>query len=57
VAVEAFLERKIRFGDIAAVIEEVLAEHDAFEISDVETVVAADREARLKAERIVKTLC
>lgn len=57
VAVEAFLERKIQFGDITVVIEEVLAEHDAFEVSDVETVMAADREARLEAERIVKRLC
>ncbi|MCK4807802.1 MAG: 1-deoxy-D-xylulose-5-phosphate reductoisomerase, partial [Candidatus Aegiribacteria sp.] len=57
VAVAAFLARKISFGDIAAVIEEVLAGHEASEISDYETVMEADRESRIEAERIVRRLC
>ncbi len=57
VAVAAFLARKISFGDITAVIEEVLAGHEASEISDLETVMEADRESRIEAERIVRRLC
>ncbi len=57
VAVAAFLAGKIRFGNITAVIEEVLAGHKACEISDLETVMKADRESRFEAERIVRRLC
>lgn len=57
VAVAAFLHGKIGFGDIAVVIEEVLAGHEALEISDFETIIDADRESRFEAERIVKRLC
>ncbi len=57
VAVEAFLQRRIRFGDIAGIIEDVLSEHEALEVKDFETVMEADRDSRLKAERIVRKLC
>ncbi|NOQ21432.1 MAG: 1-deoxy-D-xylulose-5-phosphate reductoisomerase [Candidatus Aegiribacteria sp.] len=57
VAVAAFLAGKISFGDIAVVIEEVLTGHEALEISDHETVMEADRESRIDAERIVRRLC
>jgi len=57
VAVNAFLDGKIRFGDIAAVIEQVLEKHIAVEIIDFNTVLEADSEAKIAAERIVKTLC
>lgn len=57
VAVEAFLQRKIRFGDIARIIEDVLSKHEALEVKDFETVLEADRDSRLKAERIVRKLC
>ncbi|MCD4700774.1 MAG: 1-deoxy-D-xylulose-5-phosphate reductoisomerase, partial [Candidatus Aegiribacteria sp.] len=57
VAVAAFLARKISFGDITMVIEEVLAGHKALEITDLETVMEADRESRVEAEKIVRKLC
>jgi len=57
VAVAAFLARKINFGDIAVVIEEVLAGHEASEINDFEIVMEADRKSRIEAERIVRRLC
>ena len=57
VAVAAFLARKISFGDIAKVIEEVLIGHEAMDASDFQTVMEADREARIDAERIVRRIC
>ncbi|MEN8208120.1 MAG: 1-deoxy-D-xylulose-5-phosphate reductoisomerase [Candidatus Fermentibacteria bacterium] len=57
IAVAAFLAGKINFGDIASVIEEVLAGHEALEVNDFETVMEADRESRTQAERIVKKIC
>ena len=57
VAVAAFLARKISFGDIAAVIEEVLTGHEALEVSDFQTVMEADSHSRIHAERIVRKLC
>ncbi|MCK5115631.1 MAG: 1-deoxy-D-xylulose-5-phosphate reductoisomerase [Candidatus Aegiribacteria sp.] len=57
VAVAAFLDRRISFGDIAIVIEEVLTGHEALEISDFQTVMRADRDSRIQAERIVRKLC
>ncbi len=57
VAGAAFLAGKISFGDIAAVIEEVLTGHEALEVSDFQTVMEADRNSRIHAERIVRKLC
>ena len=57
VAVAAFLARKISFGDIAIVIEEVLSGHEALEISDFQTVMEVDTNSRIEAERIVRSLC
>ncbi len=57
VAVAAFLQRKISFGDISTVIEEVLAEHSACEVNGYGAVIEADRESRIKAEEVVKKLC
>ena len=57
VAVAAFLARRISFGDIANVIEEVLTGHEALEISDFQTVMRVDRDSRIQAERIVRKLC
>ena len=50
VAVEAFLEGRIRFTDISAVVGRVLARHDASVPRDVEDVAAADTEARVYAD-------
>lgn len=57
VAVAAFLARRISFGDITTVIEDVLAGHKASEITDLETVLEADMESRIEAEKIVRKLC
>ena len=49
VAVAAFLERRIGFLDIPAVIAEVLDGHEAEEATSIEVVVGADRAARRAA--------
>jgi 1-deoxy-D-xylulose-5-phosphate reductoisomerase len=55
VAVAAFLERRVRFTEIAAVIEKVLEKMPRVKASKMEEVLAADREARrLAAEVIAK---
>ena len=54
VAVEAFLEGRIRFTDMAATIKEVLSRHDREEIRSVEDVLRADRWARETAQTIIE---
>jgi 1-deoxy-D-xylulose-5-phosphate reductoisomerase len=49
VAVAAFLDKQLNFGDIPAVIEATMDTYGGGEVSDLESVLAADREARLKA--------
>lgn len=49
VAVEQFLERRIRFTDIARVVEHTLETVDPSEAVDLEAILAADREARASA--------
>lgn len=56
IAVEAFLEGKIRFPEIALVVAETLERHDKKEITDVETVLQADLSARMQAESVVEAL-
>jgi len=51
VAVAAFLERKIRFSDIAAVVAGVLDRHRAGPAGTVEAIVDIDRNARREARR------
>ncbi|MGA1367062.1 MAG: 1-deoxy-D-xylulose-5-phosphate reductoisomerase [Blastocatellia bacterium] len=46
VAVSAFLEGRISFGEIARVIEQTCSAHEALPARDLETVLAADRWAR-----------
>ena len=58
VAVHAFLERRLNFPGIAAVIEEVVTRCPAGAIGGLEDVLAADAEARrLASERIDGGLC
>ncbi len=52
VAVEAFLEGRIRFLDIPDVVSTVLSRHDATMPRDVEDVAAADSEARAYATEV-----
>jgi 1-deoxy-D-xylulose-5-phosphate reductoisomerase len=53
VAVAAFLEGRIRWTGINEVIEETLAAHDVTEPRTVDDVLAADADARRKAEAAV----
>ncbi|MNT91357.1 1-deoxy-D-xylulose 5-phosphate reductoisomerase [compost metagenome] len=46
VAVAAFLERRIRFPEIASIIESVLNAESGVAVESVEAVLAADRRAR-----------
>ncbi len=53
VAVEAFLERRISFTGIARTIEKVLASTPEAHPATIAEVLAADREARLKAHALL----
>ena len=54
VAVEAFLERSISFGEIHPVLCEVISMHDVKEAEDVEEVLKADAWAREQAAGMVR---
>lgn len=49
IAVQAFLDEKIRLSDIPRIIESVMNEHEAVPVSDLETVKKADDFARNRA--------
>ncbi len=49
IAVQAFLDGKIRLSDIARINEAVMNEHEASEVKNLETVLNADENARKKA--------
>ncbi|WP_397377336.1 1-deoxy-D-xylulose-5-phosphate reductoisomerase [Pseudomonas sp.] len=51
VAVAAFLERRIRFPEIASIIEHVLQAEPAVAVECLDTVLVADGQARILAER------
>jgi 1-deoxy-D-xylulose-5-phosphate reductoisomerase len=51
VAVAAFLERRIRFPEIASIIEHVLQAEPAVAVECLDAVLAADGRARNLAER------
>lgn len=53
VAVAAFLERRIGFLDIVAVVEDTLARVGTAATDDIATVIMADGEARRRAEEVV----
>ena len=56
VAVQAFLERRLNFIEIAAVIEAVITKSDSGEIGGLDDVLAADAQARhLAGERLGRT--
>ncbi|OPL20054.1 MAG: hypothetical protein AVO35_00950 [Candidatus Aegiribacteria sp. MLS_C] len=57
VAVEAYLEDRISFGDIAVVISSVLEGHRKTAVSSLEDVMNADAEARASARKVVDRLC
>jgi 1-deoxy-D-xylulose-5-phosphate reductoisomerase len=57
VAVAAFLRHELSFGGIAAVIEQVLETQAVTAATDLEPVLAADREARERAAAAVRNSC
>ncbi|BDD86166.1 1-deoxy-D-xylulose-5-phosphate reductoisomerase [Desulfofustis limnaeus] len=56
VAVAAFLEEKISFLSIAAIVEQTLAQVNGGSDTDLDVLLAADREARRCAESLVATV-
>lgn len=54
VAVAAFLDRRIAFLDIAAIVEDTMQRYDPAAPRRIEDVVAIDREARLAAAEAMK---
>ncbi|MFP3982397.1 MAG: 1-deoxy-D-xylulose-5-phosphate reductoisomerase [Desulfurivibrionaceae bacterium] len=56
VAVEAFLNQRIRFPEIAYVVAETLNRSTRKEAKDIDAVLNADISARLQAESIVESL-
>jgi 1-deoxy-D-xylulose-5-phosphate reductoisomerase len=57
VAVAAFLEGRLGFRGIGDVIEEALASHRVVPADTLQTVLAADREARATAREAVRARC
>jgi 1-deoxy-D-xylulose-5-phosphate reductoisomerase len=53
-AVNAFLEGRIAFADIARVIEDVMSRHGSAPLSTLQAVLSADAWARRQAEEIMK---
>ena len=53
VAVQAFLDERLRFTDIAAVAAQVLKKHRFVEEPTLDEILAVDREARTSAARLV----
>lgn len=56
VAVAAFLQRKIRFDQIAQVIAEVLDKHDVVEPDSLALIIACDQSARRLAQSVIAAL-
>ena len=55
IAVEAFLEERLRFTDIAPTIERMLETYDPPPPNDIDDVLTIDREARERArERVLE---
>lgn len=57
VAVQAFLERMIPFGEIPHIIESVLDRHPTQEASSLEAVLEADAGARAQARKLAEDIC
>ncbi|MBD3369944.1 1-deoxy-D-xylulose-5-phosphate reductoisomerase [Candidatus Fermentibacteria bacterium] len=57
VAVEAFLQGRLRFGGVVRVIEETLRRHDPTGLVDLETIESIDSDSRAVAEEVVRVLC
>jgi 1-deoxy-D-xylulose-5-phosphate reductoisomerase len=56
VAVAAFLDGKIKFPQIASVVAETVEDSEFFDDADIETVLEADRLARIESAKIVNRI-
>lgn len=56
IAVEAFLEGRIGFTDIPAIIGDVMGSHERAEVKGIEAVLGADRWARQRAGELITSL-
>ncbi len=54
VAVEAFLQRRIRFVDIPVIIESVMEQAGSVAVDDLEVLLQADADSRDAAERMIR---
>ena len=54
IAVHAFLEKRLNFPGIASVIEDVITHSSAAPIGGLDDVLAADAEARVRAEECIE---
>jgi 1-deoxy-D-xylulose-5-phosphate reductoisomerase len=55
-AVEAFLDGRIAWVQIAEVVSDALQQHDGTKASDADTVIDTDRRARLVTRRLIEDL-
>jgi 1-deoxy-D-xylulose-5-phosphate reductoisomerase len=56
VAVEAFIQERISLTDIPRVIEDVMDEHKAVAVTDLDVVLSTDAEARARAAAAIERL-
>jgi len=56
-AVAAFIDERIRLTDIPLVIEAVMDRHSVSPVLDIETVLEADKWARLDAAEEIERIC
>jgi 1-deoxy-D-xylulose-5-phosphate reductoisomerase len=54
IAVQAFLDGKIRLSEIARVIEAVMNRHEAKAVENLEIILKVDRESRMQAEQEIE---
>ena len=54
VVVAAFLEEKIKFSDIPAVVAKVIEDHDAREVATISEIFAIDRDSRARTRKLLE---
>ena len=56
IAVEAFLDKKIRFTEITELIERILVEHDVIENPTLDDIITIDQQTRNRAAELIREL-
>ena len=56
IAVEAFMQKMIRFVDIPVIIEKVLNDHKIIKKPSLEDILSSDRWARIKTKTIIERM-